>query len=102
MVGRTKSKRKKHRQDSELQKTWMLKVIEFYQADQKDPAPEKLPRSARQCCSEAEDLCFQEDKKKIKLSYVTLLRRANGGRSIHEFNATKRWLTDAGSEGAVV
>jgi hypothetical protein len=38
---------------------------------------------------------FKKTRKKIKLSYVTLLRRANGGRSIHEFNATKRWLTDA-------
>jgi Tc5 transposase DNA-binding domain len=96
MVGRAQSQCKQQRDHSKLKDKWMDKAIEWYQADRSNSEHStKKPRTLRDCCREAEDQCYQETKKTIKLSKSTLLRRIDGGRSIREFNAEKQWLSGA-------
>ncbi|TFK82752.1 hypothetical protein K466DRAFT_471634, partial [Polyporus arcularius HHB13444] len=45
-------------------------------------------------CREVEDQCFAETKRRIGLPKSTVSARANGRRSIRDFNGSKRWLSD--------
>ena len=95
MGRKAKSQRQNILDYSNLKERWVQKAIEWYCADQEGPKQGEKCRSIRVCCRDAENECFQETKKTIKISPNTVLRRANGGRSIRKFNAEKSWLTEA-------
>jgi len=93
MVGKAQSQRKQQKEYSDLKDKWMGKAIEWCQADHNmSEHSSRKPRTLRDCCQEAEDECYRETKKTIKLSKSTLLRRVDGGCSIREFNAYADFL----------
>jgi hypothetical protein len=88
MPERAKSKADTRRALSKLKGEWMVKAMSMYKNDQK-----QARRGSRVFRKQAEDGCYKQTKIIIRLSPTTLMRRVNGGRSIRDFNAEKRWLT---------
>lgn len=96
MGGKAKSETQKKREYSDLREEWMQTAMGWYKDDRNIPEHESTRRRGLQaCCQEAEDQCYHETRKKIRLAPRTLLRRVDGGRSIRDFNTEKRWLSEA-------
>ena len=81
--------------NSKFQDEWVTIAVERYKAEPKGG------KGTRKICQEVEAECYAKTGKTIKLHKSTIQRRAQGHRSIREFNAGKRWLTDAEEETVV-
>lgn len=89
MPGRSKSKTKVHQLEAAEREKWMQVAISMYNEEKKKDSGQGL----RAVCTEVERQCYEETGKQTKIDKSTLQRRANGGRSIADFNAEKGWLT---------
>jgi len=81
------SQTKKQQIYSDLHEKWLVQAMEWYQAD---VTLQNIKKKSTNASEQAEDECYQ---KRIKLSPATLLQPINGGQSVQDFNAEKRWLT---------
>ena len=94
MVGRAKSNTKKAQNAQESYKDLKAWAIKAYKV-------ELVKVSKKGACSVAKDFVNLYKLKTgmdIKLSYCTLIRGADGGRSRAEANAARSWLTDDETE----
>lgn len=91
MGRRANSKTKEKRLKSELQEEWLKIAVDRYLTE-KDTGN---GIGARKICQEVSEECFEVTGKRVTLSKSTVMRRAKGGRSIRDFNAEKRWLSEA-------
>lgn len=92
MVGRAKSASKKAQIARKLHDDLMGRAVKAYCIElQKNHT--QHPKGARIICRDFENLCQQETGKTVKLSHMTLIRLAQGGRTRAEASLEKAWLT---------
>lgn len=96
MVGRAKSEARKQKESSE-EKTNLQKIaVERYIAELSKPSSER--KGARKICEEVTIQHKNETGTLISLNHATIIRHANGERTIQEFNAEKSWLSKEEAE----
>lgn len=96
MVGRAKSVAKKLQEASEEKAELQKIAVERYRAELKKPANER--KGARKVCEEVEVEHRVKTKRTVHLNHATIIRHADGGKPLREFNAEKRWLSDEEEE----
>jgi hypothetical protein len=92
MVGRAKSDARKQQESSEEKTKLQKTAVERYRAELLKPSSER--KGARKICEEVTIEHKNETSKLINLNHATIIRHANGERTIQEFNAEKRWLSE--------
>lgn len=96
MVGRAKSVAKKQQEASEEKAELQKIAVERYRAELEKPVKER--KGARRICEEVEIEHKVQTKRSIHLNHTTIIRHADGGKPLREFNAEKRWLSDEEEE----
>lgn len=91
MVGRALSETKKLQLAREKRNDLMDRAVKAYRLELKKP-PARQPKGARKICADFENLYRLETGLTVKLSHVTLIRLADGGRTLSEANAAKTVL----------
>ena len=90
MAGRAKSNTKKEQNAQESYEDLKARAIKAYKAELAKPNG----KGARTVAKDFVNLYKLKTVMNIKLSYCTLIRGADGGRSRAEANAAQSWLTD--------
>lgn len=96
MVGRAKSVAKKQQEASEEKAEWQRIAVERYRAELEKLVKER--KGARRICEEVEIEHKVQTRRSIHLNHATIIRHADGGKPLREFNAEKRWLSDEEEE----
>lgn len=88
MGRRAQSEAKKKQKIRNMKDGWMAEAVDIFSVDGGPGG-----RSYRSVCAEVEEKCLAETGKVIHLNHGTLRNLVKGGKSLFEFNASKRWLT---------
>ena len=91
MVGRAKSSAKKEREWAEEKAELQRIAVARYRQELEEDDGKK--RGARKICEEVEIEYKNKTGKSISLNHATIIRHANGGKPIAEFNSEKRLLS---------
>ena len=92
MVGRAKSQATKLRLSHTAHDNLMARAVAAYTLELAKPYG-KLRKGARKICKDFERLYLQETGDPIKLSFSTLTRLANGGKTQVQSNSERSWLS---------
>lgn len=90
MPGKAKSNTLKHKEDVEEKEKWMKVAIKRYQEEFEFESHQR--KGVRTIIADVESQCYRKTKHHVHLDRSTVIRRANGGRSLAEFNKEKSWL----------
>lgn len=90
MGGRSKSSTQKARSNNAKETELQEKAVKLYLAEQERPYKER--KGARTVCEEVSRAFFQETGNRVSLNHVTIIRHANGGKSMVKFNEEKSRL----------
>ncbi|KIK75073.1 hypothetical protein PAXRUDRAFT_835815, partial [Paxillus rubicundulus Ve08.2h10] len=100
MAGRAKSKCKKQRTTVANQEEGLAYATKLWYEDQEKP--EKDWRSLQAICCEAAEEMKRQGKGRVTVSWATLTRRLEGGRSCQQVNEENHgWLTSEEEETVV-
>src|SRR4051812_11334932 len=91
MPGRAKSELEKSRNLRREKEHLLARAAEAYLLELSKPDV-RARRGLRKVCADFESLYYNETGKRIKLSFSTLNRMVDGGRTCAEANAARAWL----------
>jgi len=94
MTGRTKSDLEKKRILRREHDAILTRAAEAYRTELLKPNP-RARRGLRTICKDFETIHFNETGKRIKLSYSSLNRQVDGGKTLAQASALRAWLLPA-------